>query len=853
MNKTARSVETDHRMQKEAELAMNRRKFINMDRRKFLTVSMITTVGAAIYRAAGAVRETFRGLPGSASQKLFPTDLPDLEWSEFSAAGFSKPACGLIHRTSRPSCCGVPLGGISTGCLDLEVSGALGFNTVFNGFPRERQLLRPFMGLAISGRTWVLASEQIVKGGTLEGCAEPRRPVEHRMITIPPADSLNQVGWAREIHYWGHYPMVDMEYEMDAPISVGLRAWAPFVPGDAVVSNTPGAVFEVHLRNTSTAAQQGTLAFCFPGPTQEEAQISSGSPRRKIKVEGVGSYWWGPAAEGAIASRRQPIQADGFSGISVTAETGVGYCLGVIGKERLRLGGGFKLRDPDGWGWTDRPGWADIRSGLPQASEHDFGASLAVDFALAPGEEKTVRIVLAWYAPLWHGKGKNCYTQMYATRFKNAVEVVRLLAREHESLLRRILAWQQAIYTAEELPVWLRETLVNNLALIAEDSYWAAAKEPLEWAAPAGLFGMNESPRSSPQIECTPCSWYGNLPIVYFFPELARSTLRGYQQYQGADGAAPFIWGPESDMATPYWQWQKTLNGVCFVDMADRLWLRTGDDEVLRELYAAVKKSTTYTMNLRPGPEGVISMPTGNVGQTWWERGDWFGMCSHLGGMRLSNLKIGERMAERMGDSEFAQQCREWFKQGSIAMEEKMWTGQYYLLCSEPETGRKSDVIMANQLDGDWANYFHGLPSVFRPDRAKKALATIKQNCLVENGAVSFANPDGSPQLKSYGIFGPEILILGMTYLYAGDRDTGLETIRRLLDNLVCKQRHSWDLPNMIHADTGQRVFGTDYYQNMILWAMPAAIAGTDLRGPCAQGGLADRILKAGRVTPERP
>ena len=54
---------------------------------------------------------------------------------------------------------------------------------------------------------------------------------------------------AESIDYWGHYPIVDMQYKTDAPVEVGLRAWAPFIPGDAKTSNTPGAVFEVHLKN----------------------------------------------------------------------------------------------------------------------------------------------------------------------------------------------------------------------------------------------------------------------------------------------------------------------------------------------------------------------------------------------------------------------------------------------------------------------------------------------------------------------------------------------------------------------------------------------------------------------------
>jgi hypothetical protein len=57
----------------------------------------------------------------------------------------------------------------------------------------------------------------------------------------------------------------------------------------------------------------------------------------------------------------------------------------------------------------------------------------------------------------------------------------------------------------------------------------------------------------------------------------------------------------------------------------------------------------------------------------------------------------------------------------------------------------------------------------------------------------------------------------------------------------------------MLYGDTGERTFGTDYYQNMMLWALPAALAGTDLRGPCAPGGLVARLLAAGEAGNRTP
>ena len=648
-------------------------------------------------------------------EKLFPSDLPALEWVQFEAARFSEPVAGVIYRTDQPPCCGVPLGGISTGCVDVDARGVYGFTSIFNPgsphpvkddwrMPRKLPTCQPILGLAIGGKTWVLAAREIVAGGDVPWCTEPQmlevegEQVETDTVACP---GLEGVQAADEIHYWGHYPVADLEFETSAPIPVGLRAWAPFIPGDVAASNIPAAVFEVHLRNTLDRPQRGTVAFNFPGPDTQEAR--------------------------AAEFTRQLVDED-VCGTLVSSAGGVSYVLGVIGDDKARFGAGLN---------GSPTAWSRIAAGLPQPAFReragvrlygDSSCSAAVDFALEAGQDRVVRFLLAWYAPVWEGAqnnipamaaerhrdfitwltpawagGANYYTHMYAARYDSALDVARRMAVEHTVLLERVLAWQQVIFGEEGLPIWLRDALVNNLCLIAEDSHWAQAQSPLgDWCYPGGLFALNESPRGCPQIACIPCDWYGNLPVVYFFPELAWTTLRAFKQYQREDGEVPFSIGKIGDLpdlATPRYYWQVSLNGTCYVDLVDRLWQRTGDDTVLHEFYDSVKRCNTFTMNLCQGPGGVISMPEVG-GMEWFEHGEWAGMATHMGGLRLAQLRMVERMAEAVGDTEYAGQCREWFADGSRAMEEEMWTGGYYLNFYEKETGKKSDDVMGYQLDG---------------------------------------------------------------------------------------------------------------------------------------------------------
>jgi uncharacterized protein (DUF608 family) len=749
-------------------------------------------------------------LPSGAADTLFPRDIPSAEWKEFKAQGFSAPVAGMVFRTDHQPCCGVPLGGLGTWCLDLDTNGTFGFNNVFQCYPRRAKLFAPFLGFSTGGKTWVLATAGILKGGKLQGCIEPGTdPFDKHPDWSRSIPAQQGVVPAKEIHYFGHYPIADLQYDTDAPVNVALRAWSPFIPGDAKASNIPAALFEVQVNNPGSSAQQMTLAFSYPGPSEENASSKT--------------------------LTRQNVQ-QGMTGVSVSAPK-CNYTVAVLGEQRVRMGGGLSSRGD---------AWSAIASTLPVAQAEEAGASLAVDLKLEAGESKTVSFILSWYVPSF---GLTTYYPTYAATYTDSKAVARDLASRADTLLARIIAWQQAIYTQESLPVWLRDSLVNNLCLIAEDSYWAQSKPPLDFAGANGLYGMMECPRACPQIECIPCSWYGNIPVLYFFPELALTTLRGYKQYQAANGAAPFLFGPRNEMydSKHAWQNQIALNGVCYVDMVDRLWQMTGDRAVLEEFYDSVKRSTTLTMMIGEPPANVISMPPGDGQTEWWEGWPWTGMTPHVGGMHLSNLVIAERMAVAMKDAAFAAQCRAWLKQGQEAMEGQVWNKNSYLLMWNTNSGKRDDRIMANQLDAEWANAYHGLPGVFDPQRVTTVLETVKRFCMVDAGAVSFSSGDGKPELTTYGIFIPEIMILGMTYIYQKDRETGLDVVRRMMDGIVRRNLMGWDTPNMIRADTAARTFGTDYYQNMMLWALPTALEGRTLKDARAKGTLVEKVLKAGK------
>jgi uncharacterized protein (DUF608 family) len=801
------------------------------------------------------------------NKELFPTSLPGSKWAQFEAEGYSMPVCGVIYRMHQPTTNGMPIGTLDTGYIDLETSGLWGFSTLFNThIPRLGPINLPFLGLSVDKQTWVLCDpSQIKKYDILNTFGVPwELPAGFPKVGGPL--KLEGVKTAKEIHYWGHYPIADLEFETDAPIGVGLRVWTSFLPGDIENSLVPGAVFEVHIRNLEDALQSGTIVFSFPGPN--------------------------PAEAGSQHSLREEVHGE-FNGVAIKAPQ-ASYALGVIGPAKIRIGGALG---------SDGNAWSHIAETLPDSfkvnleairapeiREGSFGASVAVDFQLAGNEEKILRYVLAWYSPEWKGMGNpwvdaeningmsdedkaykdthhlqssNTYRHMYSRYYLSETHAAFKLAIEHASLLKRILAWQEVIYTDPDLSPWLQDVLVNSFHQITELGFWAQARPPIgDWCRQEdGLFGMLES-RACPQIECGPSSYYGGAPIEFFFPQLLTSTLRTHKAYQYPDGCPTWIFGGTTgrtgpcELTKPTRGYQTGQNGSWYVGMAARHWSRTGDDDFLREFYPSLKKATRFTFNLNPNrPYGLICLPGYDL-QESYESTPFKGMTAHIASVRIYHLKMMGKIAAYIGDIDFATECRDWLAQVDQLLEEHLWTGTYYRQQEDPVTGDQSDVIMGYQLDGEGMALFDGIAEgAFPRDRVLATLNTLKEKCIDRWGPRVWSDPEGGPVNPSIfdpgywstcGVHPAGSLMLAATFIYHGDRDFGLDIARRVMENIICRLRRTWDMPNLFRGDTGDGIYGNDYAQIMMDWLLPAALAGLDISTyAAAPNKLVKRIFQA--------
>jgi hypothetical protein len=196
---------------------------------------------------------------------------------------------------------------------------------------------------------------------------------------------------------------------------------------------------------------------------------------------------------------------------------------------------------------------------------------------------------------------------------------------------------------------------------------------------------------------------------------------------------------------------------------------------------------------------------------------------------------------------------------GANAMEDHLWVGNHYLLYSEPETGKNLDVLFTPIFDGQLYAWQHGLPRVFPKARVDTVLGIIKKNvCNISKYGIppTYASPAGTSWSDNAGYLtgkfnyvNQAVYFLAMTYMYEGQKDFGLELLRKTLEVDFCKRGYTWDGAHVASskADDGVRAYGSDYYMRLALWGVPAAMEGQDITGPCKPGRLVDRIIKAAK------
>jgi len=702
---------------------------------------LLTALGSASVlslTSGGASAQTSSQPPMGLSPGVkgkWPFVLPEVinDWTTVRVDGFSAPIPACVYEGAQLGG-GVPLGGLGTGYLTMEGQGKLGFCSIFNDLVPPAKVFSDWL---------------MVESGT--NC-------------VPLSTA--------QVWYLGHFPFADLQAALaELPVEIGVRAFSPYVVGDSSVSNTPVALFEVELRNTSNQPLSLKLHLRFP-----------------VAPEGAG-----------LAVR----------GEGVSQATGKGH--------------------------------------------------YSLEVSIPSQGQRHVAFAVGWYAPSWRDSGGELRHNRYSQRFRSAEEVADFGNRNHAVLLKRVLAWQEAVYRSA-YPGWLQDALVQGLYSHAKNSVWIARKRQDDWWGEEGWFTHSESHTGCPIVETMVCRMHGHFPLLYFFPELESTTLEGFRHYQISDGEIPFCFGTPTSMRDPRLQCQHPLNSGQYTQMVHRLFLRTGNKDQVLHFYDSAKRAIRYQYSLDDDNSGLVNdQPHTRRGEAWpanqfYDCWPWDGVSSYVAGTWLATLQTGKQLAEIAGDKEFAAECSEKLVKAQQSFEQRLWNGSYYRLWSDKEARTASEVSLANQLMGVWCSRVLGLEDALPKDRIAKALRAVERLNMgaTSYGLINGVSPDGKPYDSkvhpegdhSLNIFVGENLCAAMTFMYHGRKDVGLEVARRLYHAMAIKTRSPWNQRCLLSGETGLPVWGDDYYSNLSVWAVPMALEGMSVK-EFAYSGLVKDMLSA--------
>jgi non-lysosomal glucosylceramidase len=334
--------------------------------------------------------------------------------------------------------------------------------------------------------------------------------------------------------------------------------------------------------------------------------------------------------------------------------------------------------------------------------------------------------------------------------------------------------------------------------LTAGGTLWTAADEN----NPKGQFAVLES-LDYRWYESLDVRLYGSFALLQLWPELEKNVMLGFARaiptsddtprvigYNGAAairkaaGATPHDLGASNEH--PWVQTNYTSYQDCnlwkdlpsdFVLLVYRDYLLTGgangqpDTDFLWDCWPAIVEALAYLKTFDQDNDGIPEN-SGAPDQTF---DDWRlkGISAYCGGLWIAALEAAIAIAEILKTStpptlypteidpnptpvaypdrdEAIATYRTWLTQARALYDTTLWNGEYYKLDSDSG----SDVVMADQLCGQFYARLLGLPDVVRDDRAKSALNAVFDSCFTRYnatlsesiGAVNGVMRDGSPE-----------------------------------------------------------------------------------------------------------
>ncbi|TAE11335.1 MAG: bile acid beta-glucosidase [Oscillatoriales cyanobacterium] len=686
--------------------------------------------------------------------------------------------------------------------------------------------------------------------------------------------------------YHALYPRSWYVYENVFEAQLSCEQFSPILPNNYQESSYPVAMFEWVAHNPTDAPITLSIMLTwenivgwFTNAVPPQPPLSKGGYGGvPVKVRDDGSPFydykprWGESGGnmnllvedfhrfGCVMTRLtaedQPQEGDGQWAIATITNPAVE----VFYQTRWNPAGDGE----DIWRHFSQQGFLlDDKDETAAAPGEQLACAIAVRFTVRPGKTRKIPFIIAWDLPVTEFASGVSYYRRYTDFFgrngKNVWPIIRTAMKHSDTWRENIEAWQKPILERTDLSDSFKMALFNELYILTQGgSLWSAADE----RDPKGQFGV---------LECIDYRWYesldvrlyGSFALLMLWPELEKSVMIAFARAISAGDDTPRVigWNQAAAIrkavgATPHdlgapneHPWEKTnytsyqdcnlwKDLPCdFVLQVYRDFLLTGgtDCEFLQECWPAIVEALAYLKTFDEDGDGIPEN-SGAPDQTF---DDWQmrGISAYCGGLWLAALEsaiaIGEILEDAAPDilpnpQEKIALYHSWLLQARPSYQEKLWNGQYYRLDSESN----SEVVMADQLCGQFYAKLLGLPDIVPSECAVSALETVYESCFLkfndgEFGAANGVMLNGSPENPN--ATHPLEVWTGINFgLAAFLVQMGMEDKAFKLTDVVVKQIYENGLqfrtPEAITA--GGTFRASHYLRAMAIWAIYGVLTG---------------------------
>ena len=719
-------------------------------------LKLVATASLALLILKGATMAAKRADSKAVSgpPRLFDVSADPRKLQTFRVEGLARPASGTVYPATGLEQGGMPLGGIGTGYVCLDPDGRLGKSSMFN-ISSVSPLNRTLLFLTVGKRRLTLAAP---KGGR---------------------------GDAKAVHYFGHFPVADVRFDLDVPLRVELRALSPFLPGDAAASNTPAAVFEVHLTNLADKPLRATVDFSPGGLPSGKAERFAPAGWAGVQV----GHYAIAAESGTVGSRGKAAQ------VSVRCD--------------LKAGERKVARFVLAW---HQPHVREASSRVERLIYADrFADAKAVAAHAAARHAQWLARILAWQGVLY--------------------------GSDLPDWLKETLV--NAPYALTKNSAWLARTRPDDwwgdegLFLVNESFSTCSLTETM----PCRFFGHWPALLFFPELELTTLKAIrhfqlrdGQPPFCMGMGFAIRDPRYHCQHTCGAGEYAQMIyryWLRTADRKFLKDFWPSARDAIGFMLYLDR----DGDGLV---------EDHPHTV------EGQ-SFPANNPMDQWPWYGPGSYTAGKALGALVCGIKLAELAGDRKQAAAWREALKKGRKAydeklwtGSYY---RTYAGAGKHKANDSCLSSQLSSVWCTRVLG----LADPLPAE-RIAKALDAITKLNVPAS-RFGMVNAVFADGKVCTESRwanDIFIQCNATAAMVYLYVGRRAEGERAARAMLDTIF-RGPHAmpWSQPCGISSATGGTCHGHDYYDHMVVWSYPLAFARQDIRAACAPGGLVARLLDA--------